>query len=316
MGLFSQETLIKTLLQQKKPSFKQGLPVNKKTLFAFVSALLLSVAAGKFALVAEANPYMFGGYLPAGSETTPPKISIHSPKNSSIYKVNNVTLAFNVTQPTGPTVSSPKINQIYYSADWLEKNVIVYDYVPYLYYPYSGRDADGRYSNISIEKNLNEIPDGHHNITVIAWYEWTHITGFHWVVLFMNGSFSVNVVIDTACPKVSILSTENNTFNTPFFPLNFVVNEPFSKISYVSDNQENVTIGGNTTLIGLSYGVHNVTVYAWDEADNAGTSETVCFTITEPEPPEPFPTTMVITPAASAVSLGVGLAVYFRKHKR
>jgi len=48
----SQETLIKTLLKQKQPSIKQGLPVNKKTLLtaAFILALLLSAVAGAFFL--------------------------------------------------------------------------------------------------------------------------------------------------------------------------------------------------------------------------------------------------------------------------
>jgi hypothetical protein len=42
-------------------------------------------------------------------------------------------------------------------------------------------------------------------------------------------------------------------------------------------NKKNVTIAGNTTLTGLSSSVHNLTVYAWDEAGNIGSSETITF---------------------------------------
>jgi len=49
------------------------------------------------------------------------------------------------------------------------------------------------------------------------------------------------------------------------------------------DGQENVTIAGNTTLVGLSSGVHNVTVYACDDAGNVGSLETLTFTVAKPE---------------------------------
>ena len=67
-------------------------------------------------------------------------------------------------------------------------------------------------------------------------------------------------------------------------------------------------------MTNLPYGEHNVTVYATDIAGNTGVSETVYFTVEEP--PKPFLTTMVIAPAASVAVLSVGLAAYFRKHRR
>jgi TolA-binding protein len=74
---------------------------------------------------------------------------------------------------------------------------------------------------------------------------------------------------------------------------------------------EKENIAGNTTLTNLPYGEHNVTVYATDKAGNTGTSETIYFSVEEP-----FPTTMVITLAASMAVLGAGLAVYFKKRKQ
>jgi hypothetical protein len=83
---------------------------------------------------------------------------------------------------------------------------------------------------------------------------------------------------------------------------------------YSLDGLDNVTVAGNTTLAGLSIGEHNVTVFATDEVENTGASETVFFTIAEPA--EPFPTTMLIAPIASvAVASALGMLVYFKKRK-
>jgi hypothetical protein len=70
-----------------------------------------------------------------------------------------------------------------------------------------------------------------------------------------------------------------------------------------------VTIAGNTTLTGLSYGSHKLTVYATDTAGNTGASETVYFRI------EPFPTTLVAVAVMLAAVVGTSLLLYFRKAK-
>jgi hypothetical protein len=75
---------------------------------------------------------------------------------------------------------------------------------------------------------------------------------------------------------------------------------------------ENLGVSGNTTLAGLAYGVHNVTVYAVDTAGNTGASETVVFTVAE----EPFPVVPVAAASATSIALiGGGLLVYFKKRK-
>jgi hypothetical protein len=96
------------------------------------------------------------------------------------------------------------------------------------------------------------------------------------------------------------------------------VNEPVSKISYVLDGQENVTVAGNTTLIGLAYGMHNLTVYTTDAYGNTGTSETITFTIAKPElQSEPFPIVPVVAASAVVAFAAVaGLLVYFKKRNR
>jgi hypothetical protein len=112
-------------------------------------------------------------------------------------------------------------------------------------------------------------------------------------------------------PAVCITSLESMaTYVLNDVPLNFSLNRPVSWVGYSLDGEYNVTITGNTTLSGLSAGLHNVTVYARDELDNTGTSETVSFIVEAP-----FPTALVAASTASAAIIGVGLLVYFKKRK-
>jgi hypothetical protein len=55
--------------------------------------------------------------------------------------------------------------------------------------------------------------------------------------------------------------------------------------------------------------LHNITVYAKDEFENTGSSETITFSIEEP-----FPTAIVATASGASVAVvGVGLLFYFKK---
>jgi hypothetical protein len=122
---------------------------------------------------------------------------------------------------------------------------------------------------------------------------------------------------DGIAPKITVASPENKTYYTTDIPLNFTINEPVSQMRYKLDAQAAFEISGNTTLTGLSYGSHNLTVTATDVAGNTGTSETIYFTIAEEPKPEPFPTTLVATASgASATVVGIGLVIYLKKRKR
>jgi hypothetical protein len=123
--------------------------------------------------------------------------------------------------------------------------------------------------------------------------------------------------------SLHLVSPENVTY--PFsanVTLNFTINKQASWLRYSLDGQDNVTIAGNTTVSGLPSGLHNVTVYAEDPYGYRVASETVCFTIAEPEPtPEPtleaFPVMPVaVASLASIAVLGIGLFLYFKKIKR
>ncbi|MFQ6063910.1 MAG: cohesin domain-containing protein, partial [Candidatus Bathyarchaeia archaeon] len=83
--------------------------------------------------------------------------------------------------------------------------------------------------------------------------------------------------VDTTPPTISILSPENKTYLVSDVSLTFTVNESTSWIGYSLDNQNNITISGNTTLVNLSDEKYTIKVYANDTAGNMGASEMVYF---------------------------------------
>jgi hypothetical protein len=91
----------------------------------------------------------------------------------------------------------------------------------------------------------------------------------------------------------------------------FTVNKPVNWTGYSLDGEANVTITGNTTLSGLSNGLHNITVYAKDEFENMAASKTISFSVEVPFPAVPIAAASV----AIVVVVGVGLLVYFKKRK-
>jgi hypothetical protein len=289
-----------------------------------ILALLFSAVAGTlFSNLSWADPYVYVGDVPPKPDTIPPKISIFSPKNNAAYNTNYIAFTFNVSEPTGPTVNSPIVDEIYYKADWQQNQVTIYAYTSD---PYSGHPTNGEYAKYSVNLNLTGIPKGNHSITVIAGYHGWYIPGNDPHTLSMNGfsisgssivNFTIDTTLDLTPPKISILSLENKTYHSPDVPLSFEVSESISQITFSLDGQKNVTITGNTTLTGLLNGLHNVTIYAWDIAGNAGASEAISFTVAaslEPEQEqEPFPTTLVIASAVTVAVIGVGLLVCFKK---
>jgi N-acetylneuraminic acid mutarotase len=119
---------------------------------------------------------------------------------------------------------------------------------------------------------------------------------------------------DFTPPKITFLSPENKTYFGGDVSLNFTVDKTVTWVRYSLDAQDNVTITGNTTLSQLSYGLHNVTVYAQDTAGNVGASETGSFNFAKE--PEPFPATLAATASiVSVVAVYAGLLIYFKKRK-
>jgi hypothetical protein len=276
----------------------------KKTAIVGSSLTLLLLGILPLSSLAVANPLIEERY------DSPPTVSIHSPKNDT--DVNSVLLNITVTKPED-WLDTP-ISFSYEPGSGLsQKLVTVSFYVDGKVY--GSADANSNLSSpFDYSLQLENLTDGSHILLVRAdstgvVRNWISSTVYE--VPVESSAATVHFTLDSAPPEVTFLSTAK-AYTTPEFPLDFTVNEPLSKISYVLDGQENVTISGNTTLTGLTFGAHNVTVYTWDTAGNAGTSETITFTIAEP-----VPTTLLIgSVVAVAAVAGLGLLVYLKRfHK-
>jgi hypothetical protein len=114
-----------------------------------------------------------------------------------------------------------------------------------------------------------------------------------------------------APPEIKVLSPETKTYNVSSVDLVFTVDKPVNWTGYSLDGRDNMSISGNTTISGLSNGLHNVTVYARDEFENTGASETISFTVDVPFPLVP----VAAASAATIAVVGVVLLVYFKKRK-
>jgi hypothetical protein len=253
----------------------------------FVSMLLLSpLIAIQFVNLGSANPYQYVGEVPPKPDTLPPKISIDSPKNNSVYYTNHVALNLTVTGPTGPTVYSSYVENITYRADWQQNNVTLYSRKKWALY------AGTNIAEYATETNLTEIAEGKHSLTVFVTYHGTYIPGDNPNTLSANGfTISGSTVVyftldDQIQPKIWAISVANKTFNSTDVPLTFRVNGPISQITYSLDGQKNVSISGDTTtLTGLSYGTHYLTAYPTDALGNNGKPKTVKFTVVDVDSP-------------------------------
>jgi hypothetical protein len=278
--------------------------VEKKTLLTvvFISALLmLEVTETRFVNMTKA-------IQPEIEYETPPIISLHSPMNNGTFSVNTVLMSFTVTKPDNWLIHGG------YDAQQIFKSIN---------YQLDGNFSDPIPVNSDLESpfeyslNLANLTDGVHSLKVYAYASgWViQMNGFYEYEVPINSSSNmVYFSVDTTSPRISVLSLANQTYFTSNVPLNFTVNEETTQIKYSLDGQENVKIAGNETLTDLSYGEHNVTVYATDKVGNTGASETIIFNVAKP--PEPFLTALVtIVSVASVAFVGLVLLVYFKKRK-
>ena len=85
--------------------------------------------------------------------------------------------------------------------------------------------------------------------------------------------------------NIKILSPTSRLYQIDLYeavkslPLTFTVSEPVSWMAYSLDNQANVTLAGNTTLIRLLEGSHSIVVYVKDAMRNTYSSNWVYFKV-------------------------------------
>jgi hypothetical protein len=271
------------------------------TLTLILALLCSAVATLQHISLAIANPDM-GLYRP-----DPPVLIVQSPRYNTTYYVNAVLLNLTAITPY-PRIGLTKITEISYNFDgqvvtlW---NLADYSLQPTQQFTILLNTSTGPHTlqvNIHSESTYSASPKCSDSRDSIFPMEVSQTIPFTVVA----GAFPP--------PSVSIASPENKTYDTFEVPLNFTVNEAGSQITYSLDGQDNVTAVENITLTGLSYGEHDITVYATDIAGNIGASETITFTVAKE--PEPFPTAIVAVIVASVAVVGAGLLVYFKKRRR
>lgn len=229
-----------------------------------------------------------------------------SPRNNKVYAANSVPLIFTVDYDGYLLYTISFYALIEYRLDGQLKGRVEPELTPS-----SPRET--------ISVNLTALSDGPHWVTVSAYGE------YHTYFGNTSGGFGGEVyfTVDTAPPRISILAPLDRTYDATAIPLNFIVREPASWIGYSLDADANVTIAGNTTLSGLSYGAHNLTVYANDIAGNTGSSRTIYFNIAqedepkqEPKQPPSFPMIWIMATVVLVAVVGVALLVYFGKIRK
>lgn len=263
---------------------------------AFIAVLIVTAIAG------SQSADSVRAQTDAAAE--PPVITVLSPENYTCI-TNNITLSFRVDVGKDLVygVLGVRLSMVYYKGDWQRNETVVYE-----------RDVSQvseLYSSASFSLNLTGVPDGNHNITFyareIVW------TVFSNSPVYYESFSSANFTVDSVPPSVSVLSPQSSWYTTDDVLLSFTVSEGPSRVAYSLDDNDNVTVSGNSTLFSLSAGAHNITVYAWDIAGNVGTSEAVYFTVAEP-----FLLALIVVALVSVVAVGVlaGILLYFKRRKQ
>jgi len=276
---------------------------------AFISAfLIVALAIPLFVNCAAAN--FMGTVIPAN-----PYFIVLSPVSNKVYNTTSIPLGFRVYHDSvEPFQSWFRLVSVEYLLDGVLQEQLTGDDLPkgYLF-------------------NLTGLSEGKHTVNVeaayIDYYDYLEKT-------ISSGTIYFNV--DTVAPTISFLQAEE-AYGSADAPVNFTLSEAISWIGYSLDGEEVVSVTDTAVLTrrfgrdeyyivlnGLAAGAHSLTVHAKDAVGNIGASEPFHFTIAteaqlEAEQPasQPFPTTLKVAAAASAVAaiVCIGLVVYFKKRR-
>jgi hypothetical protein len=203
----------------------------------------------QFVWTAHANPSVFAMM---------PHVKLFSPTNMT-YTATSILVnaTFEVSQKGYDNSYPPR--------------VIVYLDSTYFKIPAVFESENETWKFYYANTTLQDLSDGPHELRVA--FENTIASFYNPTAVF---------VVETRPPIVTILSPENATYPNSSVPLTFVVNEPFSTVSYSLDQHAPVSVDGNTTLTGLPDGNHTLIVSAIDMAGKSGSSKQRSFSSQEP----------------------------------
>ncbi len=114
-------------------------------------------------------------------------------------------------------------------------------------------------------------------------------------------------------PNITVISPMDKEDSSGNVSIIYAVDELTDWVGYRLDEQDLVAITGNTTLIGLASGIHNITLYARDTSGNSGISETVKFTLTTGT--DDVTTILVVATILVVVTAGIILFAFFKVYR-
>jgi hypothetical protein len=252
-------------------------------------------------------------YLP------PPSLEIFSPISPPVVNPN-ATILLNVRVNVLP--NEPDITYIRYSLDG-KANVTITNLVKEENVGYwtstEGVIASG--TAFTAKVYMDNLADGTHTLIVYAHYA-------NGKEMFRPREFTVDTQYKPYTPELVILSPQNQTYITAEVSLTFAVNEPILHAHYMLDRHDpflflsgDTELTGNSTLTGLSNGMHNITVTVVTE--KGSTSQTTYFSIDIDDEnalttnnPIPIIPIVVAGSIGGIAVTGFGLLVYFKKRKR
>jgi hypothetical protein len=278
--------------------------------------IALALALMVTLLLLAALPVPFASIVNADIGAEMPALNVLSPLWKNVYHSSEILLSFEVTRPQSWSEVFPGYSGgiLYYSVGAIKfvgysldakvsENVTVDDNPHGLTIGPSSKVFDFSF-------NLTGLPDGLHNVTI-------SVFGSYKGEAFNFSSSPIIFFVDTAPLELEVLSPESRVYNITDIPLTVATTEPVSWIGYSLDKGDRVTIAENATLKDLPAGSHNLTVFANDTIGNFASSETITFTVAEPEPTAPFPAALVVVASVASIAVvGVALLVYFKKRKR
>jgi N-acetylneuraminic acid mutarotase len=282
-------------------------------------------------------------YAAAGATsgvTAPKNIYVVGGSNQTVY--SDVTYAYDSKGDVWSTVASMPTSRVYLAVavvddilyaiggfdgeNWLDVNEqympVGYGTVPPDVRILSPENKTYTSNDVQLVLSVNRPTtwlkyslDGLANVTITGDAELSDLPeGEHSIVVYVNDTFgnivsssNVTFAVDTAAPRIVVLSPENRTYGDSDVQSAFTVDEPVEWMGYSLDGQDNVTVTGNVTLAVLDEGSHNITFYAIDLVGNTGASRTVYFEISS------FPTVLVV---AVAVTITIVVATGYLLLKR
>jgi hypothetical protein len=247
----------------------------------------------------------------------PPTLIVQTPQDGDVYNVNTVEVNFTVAEPASWLINGTSIGTYFVRMSIDGKQLNSSSFTA----SHHSSDIDNLVESISVV--FYNLTKGGHSVKIdvkpMTFYNPYYPThppsgGGYGNYYLDNISKTVHFTVNSDPPKVLILSPANENYTTTDVPLNIQINRPFSQITYSLDGHDNVEIGGNITLTGLSYAVHSLSLHVVDTSGNTGDYGTFTFSVVKPEP---FPTTILILAyiASVAAIVSLGLLVYFKTRK-